>query len=143
MRWTFEVSYSTSAHCRMALPVFSALKPQGAKVSATLTRIVGGNPTISDTLTNEQTVKCPRCEQTYRLGYSDSEWHRVKDWLKLAATAIRNDHDLRHEAVTIPLEWRGIRRRERFSCFCRPLSALPTRPAVSCPGWPDFTVHDP
>src|SRR5258708_36638337 len=100
----------------MALPVFSALKPQGAKVSATLTRIVGGNPTISDTLTNEQTVKRPRCEQTYRLGYSDSEWHRVKDWLKLAATAIRNDHDLRHEAVTIPLEWRGTLRGEGV-CF--------------------------
>ncbi len=39
---------------------------------------------------------------------SDGEWHRVKDWLKLAETAIRKDHDLRHEAATIPLEWRGI-----------------------------------
>src|SRR5260221_14629638 len=113
MRWTFEVSYSTSAHCRMALPVFSALKPQGAKVSATLTRIVVGNPTISDTLTNEQTVKCPRCEQTYRLGYSDSEWQHAKDWLKLASTAIRNDHDRRHESRTIPWEGRESKRRNR------------------------------
>src|SRR5258708_39005414 len=116
MHWTFEVSYSTSALCRRALPVFSALKPQGGKVAATLTRIVGGNPTISDTLTNEQTVKCPRCEQTYRLGYSDSEWHRLKDWLNLATTAIRSDHDLRHEAVTIPLEWRGRRQEYGVSC---------------------------
>src|SRR5258707_8900390 len=119
----------------MALPVFSALKPQGAKVSATLTRIVGGNPTISDTLTNEQTVKCPRCEQTYRLGYSDSEWHRVKDWLKLAATAIRNDHDLRHEAVTIPLEWRGLRTRTRMSFLFRPPLALSTSVAFPSPWW--------
>lgn len=71
----------------------------------TLTKIIDGKPAISDTLTNEQTVKCPRCEQTYRLGFSDDEWHRVKDWLKLADTAIRNDHDSRHEAPTIALEW--------------------------------------
>jgi hypothetical protein len=45
------------------------------------------------------------------LAYSDNEWNKVKDWLKLAQTAIRSDHDLRHEAATIPLEWRGIRRR--------------------------------
>ena len=73
-----------------------------------LTKILEGKPVVSDTLTNEQTVQCPRCEQTYRLGYSDTEWHRVKDWLKLAETAIRKDHDSRHEALTIPLEWRGI-----------------------------------
>jgi hypothetical protein len=35
----------------------------------------------------------------------------VKDWLKIAETAIRKDHDQRHEAATISLEWRGIRRR--------------------------------
>src|SRR5258708_15135060 len=141
MHWTFEVSYSTSAHCRMALPVFSALKPEGAEVSATLTRIVGGNPTISDTLTNEQTVKCPRCEQTYRLGYSDSEWHRVKDWLKLAATAIRNDHDLRHEAVTIPLEWRGIRRGEGICCFCERAAATAHASAFASPRGYPFHAH--
>jgi hypothetical protein len=82
-----------------------------SRMPATLTKIIDGKPVISDMLTNEETVKCPRCEQTYRLGHSDGEWHRVKDWLKLAETAIRKDHDLRHEAATIPLEWRGIRRR--------------------------------
>jgi hypothetical protein len=75
----------------------------------TLTKIQNGKPAVSDDLKNEQTVKCPRCHRTYRLGYSDTEWHRVKDWLKLAESAIRKDHDLRHEAATIPLEWRGIR----------------------------------
>jgi hypothetical protein len=76
-----------------------------------LTKILEGEPVVSDALTNEQTVQCPRCEQTYRLGYSDTEWHRVKDWLRLAEAAIRKEHDLRHEAATIPLEWRGVRRR--------------------------------
>ena len=83
-------------------------------MAVTLTKVIDGKPVVSDGLANEQTVKCPRCEQTYRLGYSDIEWHRVKDWLKLAETAIQKDHDLRHErheAATIPLERRGIRRR--------------------------------
>lgn len=81
-------------------------------MAATLTKIQNAKPVLSDDLKNEQIVKCSRCERTYRLGYSDTEWHRVKDWLQLAAKAIRKDHDeLRHEAAIIPLEWRGIRRR--------------------------------
>ena len=81
-------------------------------MSVTLTKIIEGKPVVSDELTNEvRAIHCPRCEQAYRLGYSDTEWHRVKDWLQLAAKAIRKEHDLRHEAATIPLEWRGIRRR--------------------------------
>jgi hypothetical protein len=45
-------------------------------MAVSLTKIVNGKPAISNTLLNEQTVKCPRCEKTYRLGYSDGEWHR-------------------------------------------------------------------
>lgn len=74
----------------------------------TLTKIVDAKP---DTLLNEQIVRCPRCEQTYRLGYSEGEWHRLKHSLKLALLAILKDHKLRHEALTITLEWSGIRRR--------------------------------
>jgi hypothetical protein len=79
-------------------------------MAVALTKIIDEKPAVSDALTNEQEVKCPRCEQTYRLGYSDDEWHRLKDWLKLADTAIRRDHDARHEAVTIPLTWNGTKR---------------------------------
>jgi hypothetical protein len=71
-------------------------------MSATLTKIQNGKPVVSDALKNDR---------TYRLGYSDNEWNKVKDWLKLAQAAIRKDHDSRHQAATIPLEWRGIRRR--------------------------------
>jgi len=46
-----------------------------------LTKIVNGKPAVSDTLGNQQTVKCPRYEQTYRLGYSDGEWHKLSAWL--------------------------------------------------------------
>ncbi|MCU1239311.1 MAG: hypothetical protein JWO71_37 [Candidatus Acidoferrum typicum] len=80
-------------------------------MAATLTKIINDKPAVSDDLKNELTVKCPRCEQTYRLGYSDNEWNKVKDWLRLAETAIRTDHAGRHEAGTIGIDWRGIRRR--------------------------------
>ncbi len=42
-----------------------------------ITKIVNCKPAINDTLPNQQTVKCPRCAQTYRLGYSDDEWHKL------------------------------------------------------------------
>lgn len=80
-------------------------------MGVSLTKFVDGEPVVSDTLTNSQTVKCPLCEQEYRLGYSDGEWNRVKDWLGLAATAIRKDHKARHEASDITLIWKGLRRR--------------------------------
>ena len=44
-------------------------------------KIVNGNPAMSSTLPNEQTVKCPKCEQQYRLAYSDDEWHKLSAWL--------------------------------------------------------------
>jgi len=77
----------------------------------TLTRIIEGKPAQADTLPNEHFINCPRCSQVYRLGYDDAEWHRVKDWLKLAETALRKEHEARHLAATVQLEWRGIRRR--------------------------------
>ena len=80
-------------------------------MSVTLMKFRDGKPSVSDALPNRHTVKCPRCDQAYVLAYSDNEWNKVKDWLKLAIAAIRKEHDLRHEAATIPLDWRGIRRR--------------------------------
>jgi hypothetical protein len=71
-----------------------------------LTKVVNGKPAISDTLVNEQIVKCPKCEQTYRLGYSDGEWHKLSAWLKKADSAMRKGHKQdTHEAVTIVLTW--------------------------------------
>ena len=76
-----------------------------------LTKIIGGNPAVTDDLPNVQTVTCPQCDQIYCFAYSDTEWHRVKDWRRIAGSALRRDHAARHEANTIPLEWRGIRKR--------------------------------
>ena len=55
-------------------------------------------------LPNHLTVKCPRCDQTYDLGYSDDEWHRVKHWLDVAARALRQDHKQRHESEAVELK---------------------------------------
>lgn len=80
-------------------------------MAVTLTKLVNGKPAVSDTLPNEQTVRCPFCEQVFRLGYSDSEWNRVKDWLGIADRAIREDHKRRHEVEALGLTWKPLRRR--------------------------------
>jgi hypothetical protein len=75
----------------------------------TLTKVVEG--TSPESPANSHVLECPKCEQVFLLEYSDSEWNKVKDWLTIAEVAIRKDHDTRHEAASIPLEWRGVRRR--------------------------------
>ena len=70
-----------------------------------LTRIVNGMPPISGTLVNQQTVKCPKCEQEYMLGYSDDEWHKLSAWLGKAERAMRESHKKRHDAATLDLWW--------------------------------------
>ena len=74
-------------------------------MAVSLTKIVNGKPAISDPLSNEQIVKCPRCEQAYRLGYSDDEWHRLSAWLGKAERAMRESHKKRHEAAVLTLRW--------------------------------------
>jgi hypothetical protein len=41
-----------------------------------LIKIIDGTA-VADALSNEHFINCPRCSQTYRLGYDDAEWHRV------------------------------------------------------------------
>ena len=74
-------------------------------MAVSLIKIVNGNSAISDTLPNQQTVKCPRCEQTYRLGYSDDEWHKLSAWLGKARTAMRESHKTGHDADVLELWW--------------------------------------
>jgi len=76
-----------------------------------LTKIVDKKPAVNDTLENEQFVKCPSCDQVYRLGYSDGEWNRVKDWLTIAERAIREDHKRKHQAESLHLAWKPVRRK--------------------------------
>ena len=80
-------------------------------MAVSLTKIVEGKPAVDDTLENKQTVKCPSCDQMYRLGYSESEWNKVKDWLTIAERAIREDHKRKHQAESLDLEWKPVRRK--------------------------------
>jgi len=77
----------------------------------TLTKIVDGRPAAADSFKKKLTVKCPLCDQVYRLGYSDSEWNRVKDWLNIAERSIREDHKSKHQAESLRLEWKPLRRK--------------------------------
>ena len=70
-----------------------------------LTKIVNGKPAISDTLGNQQTVKCPKCEQEYRFSYTDDEWHKLSAWLGKARTAMGESHKKRHDASVLTLRW--------------------------------------
>ena len=70
-----------------------------------LIKIVNGNPAISNTLSNHQTVKCPSCEQTYRFAYTDDEWNKVSAWLGRAERAMRESHKTKHAADVLELSW--------------------------------------
>jgi hypothetical protein len=70
-----------------------------------LIKIVNGKAVEIDTLPNQQTVRCSRCEQTYRLGYDDSEWHRLSAWLGKAERAVRESHKKPHDADVLELQW--------------------------------------
>jgi hypothetical protein len=74
-------------------------------MAVSLIKIVDGKPTISDTFGNQQTVKCPRCEQEYRLGYPDDEWHKLSAWLGKADRAMRESHKTNHAADVLQLRW--------------------------------------
>ena len=74
-------------------------------MSVLLTKIVNGRAVEIDTLPNQQTVKCPRCSQEYRLGYSDDEWHKLSAWLGKAQTAMRQSHKKRHDAAELEMRW--------------------------------------
>ena len=74
-------------------------------MAVSLTKIVHGRAVEIDTLPNQQTVKCPRCEQEYRLAYSDDEWHRLSAWLGKAERAVRESHKMRHDADELQLRW--------------------------------------
>jgi hypothetical protein len=62
-------------------------------------------------LSNRVAVKCPRCDQSYQLSYSDDEWNRLKDWLRVAERVLREDHKQRHELPSPTLKWNPVRGR--------------------------------
>ncbi len=74
-------------------------------MAVSLTKVVNGRAVEIDTLPNQQTVKCPRSEQTYRLGYDDSEWNKLSAWLGKAERTMRESHKTGHDAATLDVRW--------------------------------------
>jgi uncharacterized C2H2 Zn-finger protein len=74
-------------------------------MAVSLTKIVNDRAVVIDTLPNQQAVKCPRCEQTYRFAYTDDEWNKVSAWLAKADRAMRENHKTGHEAAKLELRW--------------------------------------
>jgi uncharacterized C2H2 Zn-finger protein len=73
-------------------------------MSATLTR-----SDVHPTPPNQIMVRCPRCDTTFRLNYSDDEWHRLKGLLAAAERALREDHKQRHEVESLALNREPLR----------------------------------
>jgi hypothetical protein len=51
---------------------------------------------------HEHIVECSRCEQKYLLTWDDREWNYVKDWIHIAALAVRKSHP-QHAQVELPV----------------------------------------
>ena len=50
---------------------------------------------------HEYLIKCSYCDQKYLLSWDDKEWNSVKDWIRVAAFAVRKSHP-RHDVVQLP-----------------------------------------
>jgi hypothetical protein len=75
------------------------------RMPLTLSKIINAKSVIRDTLPNSEVVSCPKCDQTYRLGYSGSELSRIGEWVHRAKSELDMDHHKRHDAPTILLHW--------------------------------------
>jgi hypothetical protein len=49
----------------------------------------------------ERLIQCPYCPQRYLLVWDDKEWNSVKDWIRLAETAVRKSHRA-HGEIALP-----------------------------------------
>jgi hypothetical protein len=50
---------------------------------------------------SERLVQCPYCPQKYLLVWDDREWNSVKDWIRIAETAVRKSHRA-HGGIVLP-----------------------------------------
>jgi hypothetical protein len=50
---------------------------------------------------SERLIPCPFCPQKYLLVWDDQEWNSVKDWIRLAETAVRKSHRA-HGEIALP-----------------------------------------
>jgi hypothetical protein len=59
----------------------------------------------ADAVPADELVKCPLCEQRYRIRSSADERNKFTGWLRLAERAIRGGHPA-HAGDTVTLVWK-------------------------------------
>ena len=50
---------------------------------------------------SERLIQCPHCPQKYLLVWDDGEWNSVKDWIRVAESAVRKSHRI-HGEIELP-----------------------------------------
>jgi hypothetical protein len=50
---------------------------------------------------SERLIQCPYCPQKYLLVWDDGEWNSVKDWIRVAESAVRKSHRI-HDDIELP-----------------------------------------
>ena len=50
---------------------------------------------------HERPIQCTYCPQKYVLTWDDAEWNYVKDWIRVAETAVRKNHP-KHSTIELP-----------------------------------------
>jgi hypothetical protein len=61
---------------------------------------------------HEHIMGCSHCGQPYLLVWDDKEWNYVKDWIHLAAFAVRKSHPL-HAVIDLPATLKKLLKRRR------------------------------
>jgi hypothetical protein len=51
---------------------------------------------------SERLIQCPYCPRKYLLVWDDREWNFVKDWIRIAESAVRKSHRA-HGEIALPL----------------------------------------
>jgi len=67
-----------------------------------LIKVTDDNP-ASMKASKARLIKCPNCEQTYRLTYGESESHHLSAWLVRADAVLRKSHKQTHETGVLEL----------------------------------------
>jgi hypothetical protein len=58
---------------------------------------------VQPTPAHQVTLRCPYCSREYHLNYSEENWNKVNALVKVANTAICEDHLNRHEKPSLEL----------------------------------------
>jgi len=77
----------------------SRFLPPGGIMTASLQKFPNNRKIDPD---HERSIQCPYCSQKYLLVWDDQEWNSVKDWIRVAETAVRRSHRQHGDIELVP-----------------------------------------